>query len=454
MNAVIGASLGASHGVHRVKLALGSTREFSKPTFSTRTFTVPDGSVQSVAKVLGDLVDSDGKLLHHSDALAIAYKDRSYAEQLQTAVQLYGIAEVRLVSETNAALEYLRSTGQVSGYSTLIFFDLGSSGVTVSAVDQVTGAVLAVERAAVTSGDNFDDILREKLSEGRGISYRTGVADQFFVEIKEALSEETEVTKEGPEGLGTVTISRDNFDLSIISSVLQAMDLVRSVIDQCGRQPDAVVPFGGGARIPLVLRALEHEIKLPVVVVADPEVVIAKGAALQNVSRVKSSYTDPWLGAPAWNIKTPEKVEVLPTSIPQVSLVGSVLSSPKARLIIAGAAVAMLGLGVIAAFSVGGGDRGGADPIDPGFSSEIASVSSSSAKPSRETSSASIPVIAPPSAKTAEAPPAAPNPGPNQGPWRPPAPPPPPEEEVLPPPNILEIPGLPPIELPPGIQLP
>lgn len=216
----------------------------------------------------------------------VAYRDEAQAAAVEAAIDCH------LVPEVTAALWMLEASGQLGDHSTLVFYDLGSSGLTVTVVDRFTGAVLSSARTDEISGDGIDRLIRDHQLEQERIAHPVDEAAEWALtercrRAKEELSTNTAVCVPGDGGL--LLLSQDNLDSLIVRPVEASARLAREVIDSSGRGADAVVLIGGGAHIPLVASLMESWLALPVIVPVQPELVAAEGAALLAQDRADSS---------------------------------------------------------------------------------------------------------------------------------------------------------------------
>ena len=285
MSSVLGVSVGAS----AVRLARPDsvTREDSGhrmlPDFRAQVVAAgrelpEDLAAESIGVVLAG--GFDNREVH---ATGVAYRDEAQAGAVQAAMARQQLGNYQLVPEASAALTVLDASGALGDHSTLVFYDLGSSGLTVSVVDRETGAVVESTRTDTVSGDLFDRLIRDNQLVNKRISTPHDAAASHALDLrcreaKERLSVGGAVAVPGDGGL--LLLSRDVFDSLIGVTVESSARLARDVIARSGRIPDAVVLTGGGARIPLVRSVLESWLALPVIVPDHPELVAAQGAAL------------------------------------------------------------------------------------------------------------------------------------------------------------------------------
>ncbi|UYP18447.1 Hsp70 family protein [Rhodococcus sp. Z13] len=215
------------------------------------------------------------------DTVGLVYRDQAQAERLRAAMATERLDRYVLVSEPEAAVTYLQATGEL-GSSTAVFYDLGAAGLTVTVVDLVTREVLA-ERTDSIGGRVFDEAIRAHQLDKNGVWRPDDPAtdDELSAqcrEAKERLSQSDTVAV--PGAAGVVLMSREAFDPLIAQCVESSAQFVHQVISRAGRNPEAVVLIGGGAHIPLVQEVLRSWLKLPLVVPHEPELVLAKGAAM------------------------------------------------------------------------------------------------------------------------------------------------------------------------------
>ena len=395
-------------------------------------------------------------------ATGVAYRDEAQAGAVQAAMARQQLANYQLVTEASAALKFLDVSGALGDHATLVFYDLGSSGLTVSVVDRATGEAVETARTDAVSGDVFDRLIRDNQLENKRIEEpgdaAAGLAlDLRCREAKERLSTGGAVAVPGDGGL--LLLSRDVFDALIGVTVESSARLARDVIAKSGRTPDAVVVIGGGARIPLVRSVLQSWLGLPVVVPDHPELVAAQGAALlaqqvvQPPAEVARVLPPPYTpqSAPDAVVSTYQAPSATvartgaPSSTPSwLSAAAPPPSQQVAKPQIRGAALAGSALAVVAVIGLG-----------LGYGKNLLARTEGSSQPvttQLTTESPVVPQVATPSPTTLPPPPAseaveAPIQTASQIRIPEPAPAPPP------PPPVPLFPGLPQIQLPP-LQLP
>jgi hypothetical protein len=315
MSSVLGVSVGA--GVIRIvrPRAGNSAEHFVPDHFDLHQVLVGENPFEQVAG------DSIGAALATPEvvATAVAFRHEQHAHSLRAAMARRQLTNYELVPEVPAALQFLRSTGELQGYQTVALYDLGSSGLSVTVVDLADRQVCCSERTSDIGGDYLDSLIREQqIASGRIAHPPTpaglSALDRLCRQAKEQLSTSPAVAL--PSEYGLVLISQENFEALITPAVESSARMTRDVITRSERAVQAVVVLGGGARIPLVTKVLERWTGMPVLVPAQPETVVARGAALlarpaRPLGSVPApapvSAEDSVLSAPAWLTAPPPK---------------------------------------------------------------------------------------------------------------------------------------------------
>ncbi|MBF6272616.1 MULTISPECIES: Hsp70 family protein [Nocardia] len=281
MSSVLGVSVGA--GAIRVAIPHpgNSAERFVSTAFDVQA--MPVAEQQSMDDVAAETVGAVFGSAPEIAATALAYRNEQHARTLRGALARRQLTNYELVPEVAAAREFLRATGELQGYRTVALYDLGSSGLSVSVIDVESGKVSHSERTSDISGDYLDSLIREQqIASGRiehpptaqGLAALDGVCRQ----AKEQLSSTTAVAVPSEHGL--VLLSQENFEALIMLAVESSARMTRDVMMRSEQAVQAVFVIGGCARIPLIARILERWMGMPVLVPADPETVIVRGAAL------------------------------------------------------------------------------------------------------------------------------------------------------------------------------
>ncbi|MCF8781358.1 Hsp70 family protein [Rhodococcus ruber] len=242
-----------------------------------------DDPARLAAQTVGVLVQA-GIAGESVERAGLVYRDAAEAERLRAAMAEQGLDRYSLVGESEAALTYLRATGELTA-DVAVLYDLGASGLTVTVADRSTGAV-HTERTGSVAGRLFDDAVRLHLLGSDGVWRPDDPQDEEFVAqcraAKEQLSGSDAVAVPGTAGV--ILMSLETFEPLITPLVEASARFVRDVVQRSGARPETIVLLGGGAHVRLVRRVLETWTKLPVVVPHEPELVLAKGGALRAVA--------------------------------------------------------------------------------------------------------------------------------------------------------------------------
>lgn len=277
MSSVLGVTVGES----AVRIVRPVDRAAPSAGFQFQVVeTGKDDPARLAASTLGVLFQA-GVAGDPIDTVGLVYRDQAQADRLRAAMSAEQLDRFTLVSEPEAALTYLQSTGEL-GSNTAVFYDLGDAGLTVTVVDLRAGQVLA-ERTDSIGGRVFDNAIREHALDSNGVwrpddPNTDNELSAQCRQAKEKLSESDTVAV--PGAAGVVFMSRDTFDPLISQCVESSAQFVHNVIARSNRNPEAVVLLGGGAHVPLVQEVLRSWLKLPLVVPHEPELVLAKGGAI------------------------------------------------------------------------------------------------------------------------------------------------------------------------------
>ncbi|CAM2873295.1 Hsp70 family protein [Skermania piniformis] len=209
-------------------------------------------------------------------ATAITYRTEAQADAIEAAVGSPGRHQhVRVVNEAEAQLRYLRLTEQLPTSGSIILYDLGSSGLTLTLADCDSDTVIATRRNTVIGGDSYDALLRWRLARA-GVTADPALCRRY----REALSTVRVVTAEDPASGGRVVVTRADFDDLVAAGVHHSASLIRQILDENGRTPDGVVLVGGCVHTPSIERALRSALHVRVSTAPEPATVSARGAVL------------------------------------------------------------------------------------------------------------------------------------------------------------------------------
>jgi len=281
MNSVLGVSVGAS----TVRLARphagNSAANIDPDAFDIQSIRVspPQRAEELAAEAVGVALATAPDI----GATAITYRNEQQAHALRAAMARQQLTNYELIPETVAAVEFAQATGDIRGISSLVVYDLGSSGLTVSVVDAQTREIRHTERTSDISGDYLDSLIREQqIASGRIVHPQNdaGLAalDALCREAKEQLSSNTAVALPSQQGL--VLLTQENLESLIMLAIESSARMARDVIVRSDQPVHGVLAVGGSARIPLLGKVLERWMNVPVIVPENPDNVIARGASL------------------------------------------------------------------------------------------------------------------------------------------------------------------------------
>lgn len=232
-------------------------------------------------------------------SVAVAYRGKEQEQAIRSATKH---RDLRLISESTAALTYLRDTGLLDRYATVALVDLGATGLSVTVADQADGTVLRCDRTSAISGNAIDELIYHHLVDlhyaRRGTRPNRGMLTNRGRAAKEHLSVAPAVTIDHVAGQ-PLKLTRADFDELIADLLREAAVYATTTFTRASRSPEAVAVIGGGANIPAVVSTLADQLDIPVFTVPDPESVIAKGAALVADSAQPAGFPVATLAADA-----------------------------------------------------------------------------------------------------------------------------------------------------------
>lgn len=291
--AVPDVTLGVSAGSEAVCAAVLTTTDTGRELFDYRMLTVdgvrsdPAELVTTALTLATDHLVRDGETVR--PRIGVAHRPSSRTRPLLTALRRHddALTADNLVTDVDAALCWLRHTGEVARFGHVLLIDVGASGSTISVVDQVDGTVRASTRTDAMSGRVVDRALaatvESRLQTVRALD-RTLVAARLTT-AKEQLSSADRSSVELPGG-ETVTVTRAELDTALAAPLLAFRAAITDLIDTAVTvhgpvaRPDAAAVIGGGAFVPAVVDAVADTVDVPLVTTTEPDAAVAKGAAL------------------------------------------------------------------------------------------------------------------------------------------------------------------------------
>jgi len=222
-----------------------------------------------------------------------AWFDDAQRQATKDAVQLAGLTCLRILNEPTAAALAYGLDGKQDG--TVLVYDLGGGtfDVSILRIQQGVFRVLATAGDTHLGGDDFDQLLVERILES--LPNKQGTEDPYVLQavrsaaegLKVRLSEQDAATLEldlGARGEVTLTVTRAEFEAAIAPLVQRTLDCVKAAAKDAGVALDAVddvVLVGGSTRVPLVRARLEALVGKPPHSEVDPDLAVALGAAIQ-----------------------------------------------------------------------------------------------------------------------------------------------------------------------------
>lgn len=288
--------------------------------------TIPDGDgalrattpVEVAAYVLKALKDRAEEVLGHEvhDAVITvpAYFDDAQRQATRDAGRLAGFNVLRLVAEpTAAAVAYgLDKEAEGKGQGTYAVFDLGGGTFDVSVLtfDRGLFRVLATAGDTALGGDDFDWPIARRILDAAGLlatatPRQTQQALMIARRAKELLTERDSVEVEGvidgvvDEAGATrpiaFTLTRADFERVILPVVNRCAGPCERALVDAGLTPDkldGVILVGGSTRVPLVRAFVREFFGREPLLDANPDEVVAAGAARQAALLAGTSDTD------------------------------------------------------------------------------------------------------------------------------------------------------------------
>ncbi len=284
--------------VRSIKRRMGSQETVM---LGDRAFTPPEIS----AVILRELAEWARLSLGERPGKAVitvpAYFSDAQRSATREAGALAGLEVVRILNEpTAASLAY--GYGDGSPHTALIY-DLGGGtfDVSVVSVEGDITEVLASHGNNRLGGDDFDDLLAERLAQEfqkqHGIDVRHGhpaakarlwwAAEEAKKKLSQepyaAIREEALVTVSGKPLHLETEISRAGYETLIRPLVDSTLDSVSRALQDSGRKPgdlDAVLLVGGSTRTPLVFNLLTERMAIEPRQDVHPDLCVALGAGV------------------------------------------------------------------------------------------------------------------------------------------------------------------------------
>ncbi|WP_433191692.1 Hsp70 family protein [Nocardia sp. CA-107356] len=284
-------------------------------------------------------------------------------QALRSALDRMDMTSVTLVDEVGSILARVESTRGLPPDGTVVLYDLGANGLSIS-VARGTEQIGSTVRSAEFGGAHIDDAILRHVLEGLGGELEdVDLADPALLaplselrlrcrQAKETLSAETAAVVEVELGhlRHDVRLVRSELEDLIREQVVGSAGLVREALhtnEIDTREMRAVVLAGGAAATPLVAEILSAEFQVTVIGEPDPVLTSATGAALLARS---SASTTTSVVVPPPSISAPK-----PASEPQASEPPPAAVASKPPVVVVPPKSVALG-------AIGGGEKVGRRP--------------------------------------------------------------------------------------------
>ena len=220
-----------------------------------------------------------------------AWFDDAQRQATRDAAQLAGLECLRIVNEPTAAALAYGIDGSKDG--TVLVYDLGGGtfDVSILRIDEGVFRVLSTSGDTHLGGDDFDQLLSERILTAAGASANDAyvlqavraAAEGLKIELsqKEQATLRIELQDRAPID---ITVARAEFEAMIAPLVERTIACVHRAIADAkltADDIDDVVLVGGSTRVPLVRQRLEHDLGRAPQTGVDPDLAVALGAAIQ-----------------------------------------------------------------------------------------------------------------------------------------------------------------------------
>jgi actin-like ATPase involved in cell morphogenesis len=304
---------------------------------------------------------------------------------LRDALRSAGVSDAVLMTEPEAAAIHYRASQRLAPGETVAVYDFGGgtfdAAVLAATVDgyELVGTPEGIERLG---GVDFDQAVLAYVNAALGGAVaELDTADPESGEAlaalrdscrvaKEALSEDTDTTiaVHLPGRPSTqLRLTRHEFEGLIAPRVDETLDVLQRTIESAGASPESItriLAVGGSSRIPLVHQMVRDSMGRPLSFDSDPNLAIARGAAVLAHRSAAGPPSTPAPSAvaasapPPQGLPTPTRTAPAPTLQPSHDGATSPNRSGRKpqRTVIAGAAAAFALVAGGAALALRGGD--------------------------------------------------------------------------------------------------
>lgn len=261
---------------------------------ANRRFTAEQLSVEVLRKLAADASAHLGQPVRDVVISVPAHFGQIERDATRRAGTMAGLRVLDLINEpTAAATVYAQGHQLENGY--VLVFDLGGGTFDITLIE-VTPSGSYVKRTGGSinlGGQNFTDGLVQMLADSYMAQHHHEIRNAARVALNQqaeaakiALSSTTStalvVTAEGGPAL-PVTLSRDDFEISITGYLFQIEAIIDSLLDKASLEPRdirKVLLVGGSSRVPAVRAMLTQKFGQAPDESLDPDLAVAWGAAL------------------------------------------------------------------------------------------------------------------------------------------------------------------------------
>lgn len=235
------------------------------------------GMEEGVFEAIRLMRKSAGRRDEFITGIAVTCRCSAHAEAVRTTA---GRNRLTVIDEQVAQLRYLRFTGRLPAEGSVLLYDLGASGLTLTQIDCRTDAILASKRSTVLGGDGHDALLRWLLVRG-GVTVDLATSRRH----KEALATDRVIAVCDPISGHRAVITRSDFADLVAAGIHHSVSFVRQMIEETGVHPTAMALLGGCTRNKSIRDELEQQLDLPLIYDPEPEFVSTRGAVLLAAER-------------------------------------------------------------------------------------------------------------------------------------------------------------------------
>lgn len=246
-----------------------------------KTVTPVELSAQVLKKLIS-ILQKEKSDINQAVITVPAYFDEAQRQATIEAARLAGITVLRLLNEPTAAAVAYGLETKSEGLT--LVYDLGGGTFDVSLLKIEKGVfeVLSMGGLSHLGGDDFDQILIEKLNERLNKAVSSSSLRTYAKQIKEHLSAQSEIAINIEQQ--TIVITRAEFEEWISPLIMKTSAVIQEVLKNADLPPEAVnevLLVGGSTRIPAIVALLEKQFPGKVLNSLDPDRVVAMGAAIQ-----------------------------------------------------------------------------------------------------------------------------------------------------------------------------